>query len=345
MTSSPGSRHPVIAAIIASVAPQVTQISRSGSTVMPYQSRYFSASACRMDGCPQVMGYWLASAAIAAAAACFTASGAGKSGQPCARLIAWCSTATRVISRLTDSVSDAARADTPPVHGGPARRARYPPGRARGSAVTPRLPRRRVRGADVRGRRPLAVEDVPDPAGERVREVAAYLRRGRVRPPREAVRRDDVAGGREDVIAGPPGRAALALQPRTHQPGPQRLHQGGLRHSGVLGLPAGEPVAEDPVDVGRLDLLPPVHQDHLALRARLLGGLAQRLVGQGRVLVVPVQVGDAPEAGPEELRGQVADDADQGLSGDAGGSGEAAPAAAAARGGARGIADRGRHHV
>src|SRR5579871_796804 len=53
---------------------------------------------------PQVMAYWLTSSAIACAAAFFNGSGAGKSGKPCARLMAPWLIARRVISRITDSV-------------------------------------------------------------------------------------------------------------------------------------------------------------------------------------------------------------------------------------------------
>src|SRR5579863_1133068 len=42
---------------------------------------------------------------MAEIAACFTSAGAAKSGNPCARLIAPCSRARRVISRITDSVN------------------------------------------------------------------------------------------------------------------------------------------------------------------------------------------------------------------------------------------------
>jgi hypothetical protein len=48
---------------------------------------------------------------VAAAAASFTSRGAGKSGNPCPRLIAPCKFARRVISRITDSVNDDAFAD------------------------------------------------------------------------------------------------------------------------------------------------------------------------------------------------------------------------------------------
>ena len=54
---------------------------------------------------PQVTAYWLMSPLIAAHAASFIGSGIGKSGNPCARLIASCWLAIRVISRITDSVN------------------------------------------------------------------------------------------------------------------------------------------------------------------------------------------------------------------------------------------------
>ena len=63
MTSSPGSTTPSIAAIIASVAPQVTVIWVSGSTTQPGWNRaVFAAMACRNGFAPQVMAYWLMSA-------------------------------------------------------------------------------------------------------------------------------------------------------------------------------------------------------------------------------------------------------------------------------------------
>src|SRR5687768_3282567 len=96
-------------AAIASVAPQHTVISRSGSTVIPYQFRYFSAIASLSAGLPHVIAYWLMSPLIAAHAASFIGSGIGKSGNPCARLIAPYWFATRVISRITDSVKVLAR--------------------------------------------------------------------------------------------------------------------------------------------------------------------------------------------------------------------------------------------
>ena len=49
--------------------------------------------------------------AIATAAASLSAAGAGKSGNPWARLIAPCACATRVISRIADSANDDAFAD------------------------------------------------------------------------------------------------------------------------------------------------------------------------------------------------------------------------------------------
>ncbi len=72
---------------------------------MSYQRRYFSAIASRSGAAPHVTAYWLMSPWIAAHAASFIASGIGKSGKPCARFIAPCSFATRVISRITLSVN------------------------------------------------------------------------------------------------------------------------------------------------------------------------------------------------------------------------------------------------
>ncbi len=82
MTSSPGSTIASSAEAIASVAPQVTVISASGSTVMPYQSAYFRASASRSRLAPHVMAYWFTSSRIAFAAASLRTSGAAKLGNP-----------------------------------------------------------------------------------------------------------------------------------------------------------------------------------------------------------------------------------------------------------------------
>src|ERR1035438_759686 len=65
--------------------------------------------ASRKGLAPQVMAYWLMSASMAWTAALFRTAGAGKSGKPCARLMAPCRTARRVISRITDSVNWAIR--------------------------------------------------------------------------------------------------------------------------------------------------------------------------------------------------------------------------------------------
>src|SRR5439155_6985865 len=81
-------------------------ISVSGFTVIPYQSAYFRASASRRRFAPQVMAYWFTSSRSARAAASFRTSGAGKFGNPWARLMAPCSVASRVIPRITDSVNE-----------------------------------------------------------------------------------------------------------------------------------------------------------------------------------------------------------------------------------------------
>src|SRR5947199_291405 len=76
---------------------------------MPYHSAYLRARASRSRFAPQVIAYWLMSSRMARAAASFSASGAGKFGNPCARLIAPCSLASRVMPRITDSVKPCVR--------------------------------------------------------------------------------------------------------------------------------------------------------------------------------------------------------------------------------------------
>ena len=58
MTLSPGFVTLIIAAIIASVLPQVTTISLFGSIALPEKRAYFSASASRKFCAPHVMEYW-----------------------------------------------------------------------------------------------------------------------------------------------------------------------------------------------------------------------------------------------------------------------------------------------
>src|SRR5450755_2269929 len=240
---------------MASVAPQVTQIWRSGSTSIPYQWRYFSASASRMDGWPQVIGYWLTSASIAAMAACLTASGAGKSGKPWARLIASCSSASLVISLITDSVSAAATADARAAGRGAAAGSLAMQGplawrgarRRNRDRSWSRLGVGRVAVGRVAGE--LAVEDVGDPVRERAGQVAADIGRGGVGPPGDAGRRDHVDRRRENVIGLQARDSALALELGADQVRAQFLHQRGLGDAGVLSLPPGEILAVDLADV------------------------------------------------------------------------------------------------
>src|SRR2546422_8274200 len=91
------------------ISPHVTVISVSGFTVIWYQSAYLRARASRSRLAPQVMAYWFTSSRIARAAASFRTSGAGKFGNPWARLMAPCSLASRVIPRITDSVNECVR--------------------------------------------------------------------------------------------------------------------------------------------------------------------------------------------------------------------------------------------
>src|SRR5438034_11467020 len=105
MTSSPASRSPSSAAIIPSVAPQVTVTIDAGANDQPgYQRLVFAAIASRNPVAPHVIAYWLMSRAIASAAAALSSAGAGKSGNPWARLIAPAAAARRLMSRMTDSV-------------------------------------------------------------------------------------------------------------------------------------------------------------------------------------------------------------------------------------------------
>src|SRR4051794_34509901 len=99
---------PSSVAIIASVEPQHTVTCVSGSMVSPWRRPASRAMAARSSGAPQVTAYWLTSASMARDPAALMASGAGKSGKPCDRLTAPCRCASRVISRMTDSVKQAA---------------------------------------------------------------------------------------------------------------------------------------------------------------------------------------------------------------------------------------------
>src|SRR5207247_695774 len=86
-----------------------TVISVSGSGSQPgYVLAVLAAIESRSGFAPHVIAYWLTSAKIASAAACFSSSGAGKSGKPWARLTAPRAMASRFISRMTDSVNRSA---------------------------------------------------------------------------------------------------------------------------------------------------------------------------------------------------------------------------------------------
>ena len=89
---------------IASVAPQVTVISVSGFTVMPYQSAYFCASGVAQALGAPGDGVLVDVVADRPGGGFLQDLGAGKLGNPCARLMASCSAARRVMPRMTDSV-------------------------------------------------------------------------------------------------------------------------------------------------------------------------------------------------------------------------------------------------
>src|SRR5919201_2259318 len=109
ITSSPGSTSARMVDSIASVTPQQTVISVSGSTSMFRKCWVLAAMASRITFAPQVVAYWLKSARIASTAASFRSAGAAKSGKPWARFrqLSPCSAMhSRVISRITDSVNN-----------------------------------------------------------------------------------------------------------------------------------------------------------------------------------------------------------------------------------------------
>src|SRR5213594_1449533 len=97
-----------MAAIIASVAAHETVTWASASTVRPQASVYLRATACRSEGAPHVVAYWLKPPRSAFAAASRMRGSGSKSGNPWAKLTAlsgpWSARLRRVISRITDSV-------------------------------------------------------------------------------------------------------------------------------------------------------------------------------------------------------------------------------------------------
>src|SRR6059036_2977160 len=97
-----------MAAIIASVAPHETVTSASASTVRLHAVVYLRATACRSEGAPHVVAYWLKPPRSAFAAASRMRGSGSKSGNPWAKLTAssgpWSARLRRVISRITDSV-------------------------------------------------------------------------------------------------------------------------------------------------------------------------------------------------------------------------------------------------
>src|ERR1700682_5508737 len=108
MTSSPGATAASMAAIIASVAPQETVTSASGSSSKPQAADCFFATALRSCGAPHVVAYWLKPSRSALAAASRMRSSVLKSGNPWAKFTALSAPLScrfsRVISRMTDSV-------------------------------------------------------------------------------------------------------------------------------------------------------------------------------------------------------------------------------------------------
>ena len=104
MTLSPGSQTVIRATIMASVLPHVTTTCSSLLRSIPIHCCCFSTRACRKLAAPQVTAYWWGPCSMAFTAASITGWGGSASGNPCDRLMASYWFATRVISRITDSV-------------------------------------------------------------------------------------------------------------------------------------------------------------------------------------------------------------------------------------------------
>ena len=112
MTLSPGLATVIMAAIMASVLPQVVTISLLGSISRPIRRLCFSASASRKFCAPQVMEYWWKSSWATSARRFKIAWGGSKSGNPWDRLTAPYWLEMRVIRRMTESVKCAVRVDS-----------------------------------------------------------------------------------------------------------------------------------------------------------------------------------------------------------------------------------------
>src|SRR2546430_6923321 len=110
--SSPGLMRESIAAIIASVEPQVTTRFVSGSASIPLNVFARRAIASRNSRAPQVIEYWLYPPSSARFAAAVSCEGGSKSGNPWAKFTASWSAAIRVISRITDSGNFCTRSAT-----------------------------------------------------------------------------------------------------------------------------------------------------------------------------------------------------------------------------------------
>ena len=108
---SPGSVTVIMAAIIASVLPQVVTISLSGSMVRPIKRDCLAARASLKFCAPQVMEYWWKSSWETSASRSRMASGGSKSGKPWDRFTAPYLREIRVIRRMTESVKPDVRSE------------------------------------------------------------------------------------------------------------------------------------------------------------------------------------------------------------------------------------------
>ena len=93
-----------MAAIMASVLPQVTTISVSGLIFIPEKCSCFAARASRKFCAPQVNAYWCGPSFATSESLSVISFGGSKSGNPWDRLIAPCCSEILVILLITESV-------------------------------------------------------------------------------------------------------------------------------------------------------------------------------------------------------------------------------------------------
>src|SRR2546426_1148849 len=266
-----------IAAIIASVEPQVTTRFVSGSASIPLNVFARRAIASRNSRAPQVIEYWLYPPSSARFAAAVSCEGGSKSGNPWAKFTASWSAAIRVISRITDSGNFCTRSAT--------RRSRITmssrtaeldfgmgfPGRGRsGRAKTCRA---NINGAQSHPRHEVATmaELVPPPDGSSV--VYQELEIGVL--PLELI----CEGGQVRKVVMTQGEPVLGTRMKSVEPLAKAL-QVPIRDIGVKGLApqvAATGIASLQVPCRSLDVVKKMNPDGRALQ-KVLSKFGEKIV-------------------------------------------------------------------